>query len=89
MFSSTGLETAKKYTEESLKALLDELGNEEKYGAVLRCKGFLDSTEGDWFYFDYVPGESDIRRGSAQVTGRICVIGSHINEEAIEALLKA
>lgn len=69
--------------------MLAALGDEEKYGSVLRCKGFVDSTEGDWFYFDYVPGEADIRRGAAQVTGRICVIGSHIKEDAVEALLKA
>ena len=89
IFASCGIETARKYTEESLRALLAALSEEEKYGAVLRCKGIVDSTDGDWFYFDYVPGETDIRRGAAQVTGRICVIGSHIHEDAIQALLKA
>ena len=59
--------------------------NEEKYGMILRAKGIVAS-ENSWLHFDYIPGEADIREGSADITGRICVIGSKINEKAIEKL---
>ena len=65
---------------------LDELINEHRYGVVLRAKGIVPATDGGWIHFDYVPGESDVRRGSAQVTGRVCVIGSHLAEEALKEL---
>jgi len=89
VFTSWGIETAHKFTEEELKNALAELANEEKYGSVLRAKGIVDSAEGEWIHFDYVPGEPDIRRGGAEVTGRLCVIGCKINEEALEKLFKA
>ena len=65
---------------------LDELINEHRYGVVLRAKGIVPATDGGWIHFDYVPGESDVRRGSAQVTGRVCVIGSHLAEDALKEL---
>jgi len=86
VFASWGMETPKKFSEEQLKAILAELGKEEKYGIILRAKGIVDASDGDWLYFDYVPGESDIRRGGAAVTGRFCVIGSKMNEEALKEL---
>lgn len=86
VFTSWGCETPKKFSEAELKEMLDQLGNEEKYGMILRAKGFVDASDGEWIYFDYVPGESDIRRGGAAVTGRLCVIGSKMNEQAIKEL---
>lgn len=86
VFSSWGVETAKKFSEDELRAILDKLSDSESFGAVLRAKGFVDSPDGEWVYFDYVPGEADIRRGGAAVTGRLCVIGSKINEQAIKEL---
>ena len=59
---------------------------EKTYGVVLRAKGIVEGTDGKWFHFDYVPGEPDIRRGAAAVTGRLCVIGSGIDEEKLAAL---
>ena len=86
IFTSWGTETPKKFTEEELRAILAALENEEKYGMILRAKGIVDASDGDWLYFDYVPEETDIRRGSAGVTGRFCVIGSHIDEAALKEL---
>ena len=88
IFASWGVETAKKYSQAELEGILGELSDEAKYGAVLRAKGFVDASDGEWIYFDYVPGESDIRRGGAAVTGRFCVIGSKINEAALKELFK-
>jgi len=86
VFTSWGMETARKFTEEKLRAILGKLADEAKYGIVLRAKGFVDASDGEWIYFDYVPGEADVRRGSAAVTGRFCVIGSKINEKALKEL---
>ena len=86
IFTSWGMETARKFTEDKLRAILAKLDNAEKFGTVLRAKGFVDASDGEWIYFDYVPGEADIRRGSAAVTGRFCVIGSKINEKALKEL---
>lgn len=86
MFTSWGMETPRKFTEVELRAILDKLGDEASYGIVLRAKGIVDSTDGEWIYFDYVPGEIDIRRGAAALTGRFCVIGSGINEQALKEL---
>lgn len=86
VFTSVGIETSSKFTKEQVQACLNELENEEKYGAVLRAKGMLP-TEGDLFiHFDHVPGESEIRDGSAEYIGKICVIGSGLKEENIRAL---
>ena len=86
VFTSWGVETPKKFSESGLRDILSKLDNEEKYGVILRAKGFVDASDGEWIYFDYVPGESDIRRGGAAVTGRLCVIGSKMNEQAIKEL---
>ena len=80
------METPKKFAESAIKAALDELTDTDKFGTVLRAKGFVDAADGEWIYFDYVPGEADIRRGSAAVTGRLCVIGSKLNEQALKEL---
>ena len=86
IFQSWGMETPKKFTEEELRNTLSQLDDEARFGAVLRAKGIVDASDGQWLYFDYVPGEIDLRRGQAAVTGRFCVIGSHINENALKEL---
>ncbi|MDO4989871.1 MAG: GTP-binding protein [Eubacteriales bacterium] len=86
IFTSWGMETPKKFTEEKLRAILRQLDNAEKFGTVLRAKGILDASDGGWLYFDFVPGEIDLRRGAAAVTGRFCVIGSKLNEGALKEL---
>ncbi len=85
VFSSWGIETASKFTQDGINKILVDLQNEEKYGIILRAKGIVAS-ENEWIYFDYVPGEPDVRKGDADVIGRICVIGSNINEKAIAEL---
>lgn len=85
VFVSWGTETPRKYTEEELKAILTALDTEE-YGIILRSKGLVDAADGQWLYFDYVPGEADIRRGNAAVIGRICVIGSKLQEDKLQKL---
>ena len=82
------METPKKFTESALRAMLDELADSGRFGTVLRAKGFVDASDGEWIYFDYVPGEADIRRGNAAVTGRLCVIGSKLNEAALKELFE-
>ena len=85
VFTSWGVETPKAFTMDELKADLAALDDGEKYGAVLRAKGIVKG-EGCWIHFDYVPGESNIRTGSASVMGRLCVIGSKLNEHEISEL---
>ena len=86
MFTSWGVETPKQFTEDGLKEILDRLQDEAEYGMVLRAKGIVPAESGEWIHFDYTPGEKEIRHGSAEVTGRLCVIGSKINEENLKAL---
>ena len=87
VFISWGEETHKKYTKAEIERCLKALEDTEKYGIVLRAKGYVASAEGErWIHFDYVPGEPDIRDGCAMVTGRICVIGSRLNEMAVAKL---
>ena len=86
VFGSWGMETPRSFSEAELREKLAALEDEEKYGAVLRAKGIVSASDGDWIYFDYVPGEIDIRRGSAAVTGRFCVIGAKIKEDALKEL---
>ena len=62
---------------------MEAFSNEEKFGIVLRAKGIVEAEDGSWIHFDYVPGEPDVRSGAADVTGRLCVIGSKLNEEAV------
>ena len=86
IFGSWGMETPRKFSEEELRSKLSQLQNEEKYGSVLRAKGIVNASDGEWIHFDYVPGETDIRRGAPAVTGRFCVIGAKIKEEALKEL---
>ena len=88
IFTSWGMETPKKFTEQALRDILNALQDEERFGVILRAKGLVDSGEGEWLYFDYVPGEIDLRRGGAAVTGRFCVIGSKIHEDALKELFQ-
>ncbi|MDE5582494.1 MAG: GTP-binding protein [Ruminococcus sp.] len=89
VFTSWGIETARLYTEQEITEALNAFSDEEKYGVILRAKGIVASTEGEWIHFDYVPDMPDVRRGIAGTTGRLCVIGSKINEKAIAELFKA
>ncbi len=89
VFTSWGRETARTYTSEDIQSALEALTNEEKYGTILRAKGIVAGSDGQWIHFDYVPGMPDVRTGSASTIGRLCVIGSKINEEAIAELFKA
>ena len=86
IFQSWGVETPKKFTDTELRAILSALDDAEKYGVVLRAKGIVESTDGSWIHFDHVPGEIDVRSGTAAVTGRLCVIGSRLNEAALAEL---
>ena len=89
VFTSLGMETAHKYTEDELTALLQKLSDSEAgYGTILRAKGIVPSAEGEWFHFDLVPGEYEVRRGSADYTGRLCVIGAELKEQEIRELFQ-
>ena len=80
------METAAVYTKEEIENILDELEDEHTYGIVLRAKGMVPAANGTWIYFDYVPGEAEVRDGKADVTGKFCVIGSKLKEEALKRL---
>ncbi len=84
VFVSVGRETAKKFSSDEITEILDMFCDEEKFGVVLRAKGIVAGTDGNWIHFDYTPGESDVRYGSAGIIGRICVIGSKLNESEID-----
>lgn len=86
VFTSWGMETPAVYSAAQIEMILGELEDEKKYGLVLRAKGMVPSGDGTWTYFDYVPGECDIRAGKPEVTGKICVIGSGLQEAALEQL---
>ncbi len=87
VFTSWGKETPKKFTEDGIREILEKLSKEDSpYGMVLRAKGIVPSTDGEWIHFDMVPDEFEIRRGSADYTGRLCVIGTKLNEHELEHL---
>ena len=86
VFTSWGAETPRPYTVEAITAALEALADEEKFGIVLRAKGIVAAEDGKWIHFDYIPGTPDVRYGSAETTGRLCVIGSKLNEEAVAKL---
>ena len=86
VFQSWGVETPKKFTADELRRILTALDSEETYGIVLRAKGIVEDETGSWLHFDHVPGEIDVRNGTAAVTGRLCVIGSKLNEAALAEL---
>ena len=80
------METPAKYTADEISAIMEALEDEKEYGFILRAKGMVPSEDGTWTYFDYVPGESSVRTGSPQATGRFCVIGSKMQEEKLNQL---
>lgn len=82
MFTSWGKETTKKYTKDEIESILDALDS-GKYGVILRAKGIVEGENGEWIHYDFVPGEKDVRTGTAGVTGRLCVIGSKIDEDGL------
>ena len=86
MFVSWGVETAKKFGEDEMNAILAALSDEATYGMILRAKGIVAAKDGEWIHFDYVPGEPNVRRGSAGIIGRLCVIGSHLDKHALSEL---
>ena len=86
VFTSWGTETPASYTKEEISDILEALEDEKKYGFVLRAKGMVPAGDGTWVYFDYVPGESNVREGKPDVTGKFCVIGSQLNEDALAEL---
>ena len=88
VFTSWGRETIKKYTKEKLEKILDTLSESEEYGTILRAKGMLPCEDGTWIYFDMVPEETEIRSGAPEYTGRLCVIGSKLNEEKLAELFE-
>ncbi len=88
IFKSWGMETPARYSEEEIVNILAQLDDEEKYGFVLRSKGMLPDAEGRWIHFDYVPEETEVRFGAADVTGKICVIGAGLKEDALADLFR-
>lgn len=86
IFDNWGIETSKHFDEFKLKTILNKLSNEDKYGKILRAKGIVQTKTGKWIQFDYVPGEIDIKKFTADYTGRVCVIGSALNKAEIEEL---
>ena len=86
IFDSIGFETSRHFTQDEIKAALASLDENAKYGMILRSKGIVAGENGQWIHFDYVPGESDVRTGASDVTGKIVVIGSGVNKEAVKGL---
>ncbi|MCR4689745.1 MAG: GTP-binding protein [Lachnospiraceae bacterium] len=86
VFTSWGMETPDKYTKEEIEGILKKLDDQSTYGFVLRCKGMLAAEDGSFIHFDYVPEESEVRSGSSEVTGKICVIGSELKEDKLKEL---
>ena len=90
VFTSLGIESAYKYAEDELTEILRKLSAQEgEFGNILRAKGIVPAKEGEWFHFDLVPGEYEVRRGGADYTGRLCVIGAELKEEKIKTLFNA
>ena len=88
VFTSWGVETANKYSRDEIEGILKKLDDAAAYGAILRAKGVVPGVDGQWIHYDYVPEEQDVRTGPAAFTGRICVIGSKLNEDALRALFR-
>lgn len=86
IFTSWGMETPTAYTKDEIETILKKLDDTDTYGVILRAKGMLPSNDGTWINFDYVPEESNVRTGAPEVTGKICVIGSKLNEDNLKAL---
>lgn len=88
VFTSWGRETVKKYTKENLEKTLEKLSASEEFGTILRAKGMLPAEDGTWLYFDLVPGETEIRQGAPDYTGRLCVIGANLKEDKLAQLFE-
>ena len=88
IFVSWGMETPARYSQDEIREILAQLDDEEKYGIVLRSKGMVPDAEGRWVHFDYVPEETEVRYGAADVTGKICVIGAQLKEDALADLFR-
>ena len=86
VFTSWGRETAKKYSREEIESILKQLSEDESLGVILRAKGMVDGKDGQWIFFDMVPEEYEVRTGAPQITGKLCVIGSKMNEAKLEEL---
>ena len=88
MFTSWGRETVKTYTRGEIEEILKKLETEgiQEEGSILRAKGMVAGQDGQWIYFDMVPGEHEVRQGAPEFTGRLCVIGAKLNEEKLEEL---
>ena len=86
VFSSFGEETTKKFTMDEIREILDQFSESDDYGMILRAKGIVECKCGKWIHFDYIPGEADVREGSAGIIGRLCVIGAGIDKEKIKEL---
>ena len=85
VFDSIGFETSKSFSEAAIKAALEELDSGD-FGMILRAKGIVAGEDGNWIHFDYVPGEADVRNGAADVTGKLCIIGSKVDKDALKVL---
>lgn len=88
IFTSWGMETPSAYEKNEIERILEELDKEETYGLVLRAKGMVPDVSGGWIYFDYVPEERNVREGKPDVTGKFCVIGSGLKEDALKELFR-
>lgn len=88
VFESVGVETPKKFTQEKITKALEALEDKDEYGFILRAKGIVEGENGEWIHFDYVPGEPDVRTGSAEITGRLCIIGADIDREKLLKLFE-
>ncbi len=86
MFENIGVETARRFTKDEISSMTQQLSDQEEYGMILRAKGILQTPEGAWFQFDYVPGELEVRDCGPDYAGRLVVIGTHIDEKALKAL---
>ena len=86
MFTSFGQETTKKFTIDGIKAILDTFTEDDSYGMILRAKGIVEGEDGEWIHFDYIPAEPNVRHGAPGVIGRLCVIGSSIDNDKIKEL---
>ena len=86
VFQSWGMETAKRFTPADIDHALDALEDEERFGLIIRAKGYVPAEDGSWIHFDYTPGEKDVRTGPANVAGRLCVIGAGLKEDAVKEL---
>ena len=88
VFENVGVETARRFTQDEIRGMTDALSDQEEYGLILRAKGILQTPEGNWFQFDYVPGELQLRGCSPDYAGRLVVIGTNIDEKALKELFK-